>query len=462
MIYLALNTFIGRFHPLVVHLPIGFLLLGTFFLLLSLHERFVLLKPAVSFSFGAGALASLIAIITGYFLSGSGDYDEEILANHQLMGYVTTALAFTAWLLYRKSLFAFQSGRRFKWLTAVLVLGIVSYTGHLGGSLTHGEGYLSFNPASKSDLQRTKDFNQALVFRDLVHPILEDKCGSCHNSSKKKGRLSFASLQTLLKGGKHGVVVKSGDPAASEIIKRVQLPSSDKKFMPADDKPPLNSSESRILSWWIREGVSETDKKLSELKLPDNLKEDIAQFFKPTDTLSASALAELAVNKQYGIQKLPSIPHTILDELLRKGFQVRVIHYNPDLLDVRMDPSPDSTHKPFSERVRDLQPLKGHIIWLDLKNAGLKDADIVLVNEFKNLHKLNLSNNPLTDEGLKSLTSLDYLQSINLTGTLITERSLASMKFKELKSVYAWRSGLTKLDSASLSAYAFRVVAGPD
>ena len=134
MIYLTLNTFIGRFHPLVVHLPIGFLLLGTFFLLLSLHERFVLLKPAVSFSFGAGALASLIAIITGYFLSGSGDYDEDILANHQLMGYVTTALAFTAWLLYRKSFFAFQSGRRFKWLTAVLVLGIVSYTGHLGGS----------------------------------------------------------------------------------------------------------------------------------------------------------------------------------------------------------------------------------------------------------------------------------------------------------------------------------------
>ena len=101
---------------------------------------------------------------------------------------------------------------RFKWLTAIVVLGIVSYTGHLGGSLTHGEGYLSFNPASKADLERTNDFNQALVFRDLVHPILEDKCGSCHNSSKKKGRLSFASMEALLKGGKHGEVIISGDP----------------------------------------------------------------------------------------------------------------------------------------------------------------------------------------------------------------------------------------------------------
>ena len=102
-----------------------------------------------------------------------------------------------------------------------------------------------------------------------------------------------------------------------------------------------------------------------------------------------------------------------------------------------------------------------HIVWLDLKHASLKDGDMVLINEFKNLHKLNLSYNQVTDEGLKSFAALDYLQSINLTGTMITEKSLASMKFKELKSVYAWRSGLTKLDSASLSAYAFRVIAGP-
>ena len=79
---------------------------------------------------------------------------------------------------------------------------------------------------------------------------------------------------------------------------------------------------------------------------------------------------------------------------------------------------------------------------------------------FKILHKLNLSYNPVTDEGLKSLTYLNYLQSINLTGTLITDKSLASMKFKELKSVYVWRSAISKLDSASLSGYAFRVVAG--
>ena len=106
-----------------------------------------------------------------------------------------------------------------------------------------------------------------------------------------------------MKGGKHGVVIRSGDPGASEIIKRIQLPSSDKKFMPADDKPPLSSSESRILTWWIKGGVSETDKKLAELQLPENIKEDIAQFFKPTDTLNATAMAELAVNKQFQIQK---------------------------------------------------------------------------------------------------------------------------------------------------------------
>src|SRR6476620_7260143 len=118
MVYLSLDTFIGRFHPMVVHLPIGFMLLGVFFLLLSLNKSFGLLKPSVSFSFAAGALASIIAIVTGYFLSGSGDYDEDILVTHQVMGYVTTVVSFTAWFLYKKSFFAFQSRDAFKWITA--------------------------------------------------------------------------------------------------------------------------------------------------------------------------------------------------------------------------------------------------------------------------------------------------------------------------------------------------------
>ncbi|HSB92962.1 MAG TPA: DUF2231 domain-containing protein [Flavitalea sp.] len=460
MINLALNTFIGRFHPMIVHLPIGFLLLAIVFLLMSRRPGFASLQPAVSFSFGAGAVASVVAIITGYFLSTSGDYDEELLLRHQVMGYITSTLAIGAWLLSRQTYFAFQSGARFVWLKAILLLAIVSYTGHLGGSLTHGEDYLSFNPSSNSHLQRTRDFNQALVFRDLIQPILEDKCGSCHNNSKKKGRLSFASIQSLLKGGKHGAVIKSGDPTASEIIKRIQLPPSDKKFMPADDKPPLSSSESRILGWWIAAGVSEEDKKLSALKIPGNISEDIAQFLKPTDTMNVIALAEVAVNKQFQLQKLPAIPQSAIQGLSKKGFQVHVIHYNPDLLDIRMDASPDSTQNSFSTRLRYLHGLKDHIIWLDIKNAGLKDADMVMLNEFKNLQKLNLSYNPVTDAGLRSLTAMDYLQSINLTGTMITEKSLASLNFKDLKSVYGWRSGLTKLDSAAISAYPFRVITG--
>ena len=49
------------------------------------------------------------------------------------------------------------------------------------------------------------------------------------------------------------------------------------------------------------------------------------------------------------MQKLPAITAERIHELASKGFQVRIIHYNPDLLDIRMDP--DSTHKPVAERM---------------------------------------------------------------------------------------------------------------
>lgn len=461
MVYLSLSNFIGRFHPLVVHLPIGFLLIGVLFLLLSINPRFSAIKPAIALSFGAGAIASLLAILTGYLLSGSGDYDEDLLNSHQAMGYVTAAMAIAAWWLYSSKKFSIRYSAKFQWLVSLVVLVIVSYTGHLGGSLTHGDGYLSINPVDeKRQNIRTRDFEKAMVFRDLVHPILEDKCGSCHNNSKKKGRLSFASIDALLKGGKHGVVVKSGDPTGSEMIKRIQLPPSDKKFMPTDNKPALTSNEVAILNWWVSTGISKEDKKLAAMKIPGGIRDQIAQYFKMPDTMNAAAASELAVMDQFKAQKLPAITPEMIRQFSNGGFHVRVIHYNPDLLDVRMDPATDSVAMSFQQRVKTLASIKSNIVWLDVKNVGLKDGDLIALNDFQNLQKLNLAYNKLTDDGIKSLSGMSHLQSINLTGTMVTDRTLAALKFTGLKSVYVWRSAITKLDSASLSAYAFKVVAG--
>jgi uncharacterized membrane protein len=61
--------FIGRFHPLVVHLPIGFLLLALLMQWASSYERFAHLRSAVRFSIFWAMFGSLGSALMVYLLS---------------------------------------------------------------------------------------------------------------------------------------------------------------------------------------------------------------------------------------------------------------------------------------------------------------------------------------------------------------------------------------------------------
>jgi len=54
--------FLGRFHPLIVHLPIGFLLLAFIFECLSLLDTYKKLKVAVKPSLLLGAAFAVVAM----------------------------------------------------------------------------------------------------------------------------------------------------------------------------------------------------------------------------------------------------------------------------------------------------------------------------------------------------------------------------------------------------------------
>ncbi len=240
---LNIEIFFGRFHPLMVHLPIGFLLLAVFFALISLKEKYKGLYIAVPVSLLVGSISATFACINGYVLSLSGDYDAEILDDHLWAGIFTSIISFLAYFISIKKI-PLRLFRNTKTLVVsiIIIFIFINITGHLGGSLTHGEDYISTTVLwdSKKEKKKITDVNQAFVFADLVHPILEEKCGNCHNSSKKKGKLSMASFETLVKGGKHGAAIKPGDVAGSKIIKRISLNPGNKKFIPTDGKTPFD------------------------------------------------------------------------------------------------------------------------------------------------------------------------------------------------------------------------------
>ena len=135
---LLMSEFIGRFHPLLVHLPIGILLLACFFQLLAAREKYSNLQPAIGIALFWGMLSAIASCITGYLLSASGDYDEVLVGRHQWMGISVAVIAVLYYFLQQKKMI-----RQYPWALPVLLVLAVSITGHLGGSLTHGSDYLT-------------------------------------------------------------------------------------------------------------------------------------------------------------------------------------------------------------------------------------------------------------------------------------------------------------------------------
>ena len=130
--------FFGRLHPLVVHLPITALGLALITELVALRRRSWSLVTDVLLSFGAfGALA---AAATGTALEGV--QDPVLLARHELLGWVVTALGLTAAGLALAS-HRTPRLRRLLWIALPLVAAGVILTGHYGGEMVHGRGWLT-------------------------------------------------------------------------------------------------------------------------------------------------------------------------------------------------------------------------------------------------------------------------------------------------------------------------------
>jgi hypothetical protein len=89
-----------------------------------------------------------------------------------------------------------------------------------------------------------------------IKPLLEAKCGECHNGTKRKGGLALETYVDILDGGKDGPIVQPGSSVDSMLLERLRG-TGDEDQMPKDD-PPLPAEEIALIARWIDEGVRET------------------------------------------------------------------------------------------------------------------------------------------------------------------------------------------------------------
>src|SRR5687768_10284754 len=92
----------GRFHPVIVHLPIGILLLACFFELLSSRPRLHMLKPAVPVMIFWGMISAVLAVLSGLALSQSGEYEEELIDPHEWAGISVGVISIILYVFYKK------------------------------------------------------------------------------------------------------------------------------------------------------------------------------------------------------------------------------------------------------------------------------------------------------------------------------------------------------------------------
>jgi len=251
--------FLGRFHVLVLHLPIG--IICALFVLewLARKEKYRYLEAASPFLWGAMALTALVTVTLGYLHFEEGNFGSSGV-QHRNFG-TAVALISTAVAFLRTS-GAAASYKPLFFPASTLLLFLVAITGHFGGNLTHGSTYLvEYAPqpiralAGLAPRRVLTNVREADPFVDVVGPMLKERCASCHNADKGENGLDLTSYASAMRGADDGKVIVRGDTEQSELLRRISLPHDDDDFMPAEHKTPLTDRQVAIIRWWIAAGA---------------------------------------------------------------------------------------------------------------------------------------------------------------------------------------------------------------
>jgi uncharacterized membrane protein len=426
----SLLQVIGRAHPLFLHFPIVLFALFIIWIWIVPKKQFhspELFNDISKWLLLSTAFTAAITALMGIFLSKEPSYNQDSLQWHKWSGTFISLLTFL-WYIF------FEQVNRTKIslaATSLLSTIILLIAGHQGASITHGDNFL-LAPVYKDQPRKKVSFDEAVVFTDMVQPILDAKCISCHNSKKAKGELVMETQQLLLRGGKDGALWDTTDVNMSLLLQRVHLPEEEKKHMPPTGKPQLNEQELTILYNWIKRGAS-FKMKVNELEPTDTLRSIAENIFRSSDE---EETYDFAAANEKTIQKLNTNYRAVYS--LATGSPA-----------IAVDFFGASFFKP--DQLKDLLEIKTQLVSLNLDKMPVTDNDLQTIGQLTDLRKLNLSFSKITGNGLSALGKLNHLKNISLTNTAIKKEDIEKLaSLKELHHIYIWNSGISVADANSI------------
>jgi uncharacterized membrane protein len=420
---------VGRLHPLLLHLPIGLLLVTVVLFFTRRYFSGDALNELIDFLLHVTALAASVTAFMGLLLSREGTFTAEQMWLHKWLG---VSLSFICWMLLmsRSRLNVLKP----LGLTAVVVL---IFAGHFGARLTHGEDFVWAPMETEEPRVARVITDSTALFTATIEPIMESKCYGCHNPRKAKGKLVLTSLEEIQKGGKDGALWKPGDAAHSLIVKKLALPLDADEHMPPKDKAQLTRDEIGFIALWIEQGA-DTRKTLKE--------------FEKTDTLMSLASAIIpryqqipGTSQQYAFAFASTEKISDLSRPNRSVFQIA--KNEPA---VQADFFLRDSYDP--KYVEDLLQVKEQLVTLNLSKMPVKDENLSILGKFSNLETLNLNNTAVTGQGLGVLASLNRLRSVSLSGTAVSAKALRELGTSHsLRDVFIWNTPVSQQEVASLA-----------
>jgi uncharacterized membrane protein/mono/diheme cytochrome c family protein len=415
--------FLGRFHPLLVHLPIGLIVLLP--LLEFAGTRRPSLGEAAGFVLQIALATCVLAIVFGLLLAYSSGEIGATITRH-MRGGILLAIELLLCVAVRRSLFErHQSQLYFILLTAVLIT--LGWTAHHGGSLTHGSDYLTryMPPTLKRFLAPSAvSSHPNSFFARHIYTVLDAKCVACHGTNKEQGGLRLDSFESLMAGGKDGVVIAPRNPDGSLLLKKVTLPPNDPHFMPAEGRTPLTPDEIARIRAWVLNGASPEATSVPGIFVA----EDQEEAPPPVGDYSA-LMSDIRQLQQSQGAKLVPVSANPSDGLILRTIDVA------DTFD--------------DAQLAKFQRFAPFIVEAELGRTAVTDAGVETLSQFKNLRTLHLEGTAVSGRSLAKLSSLSQLTYLNLSDTKVTSDVIAPLKSRpSLRHLYLFN---TPADPASMT-----------
>ncbi|WP_373522971.1 c-type cytochrome domain-containing protein [Aquiflexum sp.] len=441
---------IGRFHPLIVHLPIGFILMALILMYYPNKDKIPFLT-AIEIALLWSCITSVLACISGLLLYTSEGYAFSTVQNHLIMGLSTALICLLLFFQVKK--YKSLNTPKIHINSALLLISLMS-TGHLGGSLTHGEeylievlpepvqrvfgwsGYEEFDPIALDEDQ----WEDALFYEDVIQPIFNQNCRSCHNQKNSKGSLLLTSKETILKGGKNGSVISKTSWEEGQLYHRMTLPIDHEDHMPPKEKKQPLKEELELVKFWLASGAP-FEKNLAMAGVKEEMVEPF--FIK----------SEVSI---YPKVEFPPVEIIQLSQIREKGFFIEPLNEGSSLLKVSCVNFPE-----FSEMdLEYLQEICQHIVFLDLSGTKVNDQVFELLTDFENLSILKLNNTQITGTGLELLQLCKHLNQLHLTESEVNLLNLKLLnEHPKLKKVFAYKTPAA-LENGQQQEFTFEVMFG--